>query len=58
MINFIDKKFLFKVFLDIVVKKVSTLMIIKNINVNIYNIDEYIKLQIYLFGKNDIIKLN
>ena len=32
-------------------------MIIRDINVDIYNINEYIKLQIYLFNKNDIIKI-
>ena len=32
-------------------------IIMKKINVNIYNINEYIKLQIYLFDKNNIIKI-
>ena len=32
-------------------------MIIKNIDVNMHNANEYIKLQIYLFNKNDIIKI-
>ena len=29
----------------------------RSINVNIYNINEYIRLQMYLFNKNDIIKI-
>ena len=44
IINFIDKKNLFKIFSDIVVKKISIFMIIKDIDVNIYNVNEYIKL--------------
>ena len=35
----------------------STFIIIKNIDVNIYNVNEYIKLQMYLFNKNYIIKI-
>ena len=35
----------------------STFIIIKDINVNMYNVNEYIKLQMYLFNKNDIIKI-
>ena len=30
-------------------------MIIKDINVNIHNVNEYIRLQMYLFDKNNII---
>ena len=55
--NFIDRKFLFKVFSDIIVKKMLIFMIMKNINVNMHNVNEYIKLQIYLFDKNNIIKV-
>ena len=43
-INFIDRKFLLEVFLNIVIKKISTFIIMKNINVNMYNINKYIKL--------------
>ena len=57
IINLIDKKFLFEIFLDIVVKKISTLMIIRGIDVNMHNVNEYVKLQIYLFDKNDIIRI-
>ena len=32
-------------------------MIIKNIDVNMHNVNEYIKLWMYLFDKNDIIKI-
>ena len=32
-------------------------MIIKDIDVNMHNVNEYIKLQIYLFNKNNIIKI-
>ena len=35
----------------------STLIIIRDIDVNMHNVNEYIKLQIYLFDKNDIIKV-
>ena len=35
----------------------STLITVKDINVNMYNINEYIRLQMYLFDKNDIIKI-
>ena len=32
-------------------------MIIKDININIYNVKKYVKLQIYLFDKNDPIEI-
>ena len=32
-------------------------MIIKGIDVNMHDINEYVKLQIYLFDKNNIIKI-
>ena len=32
-------------------------MIIKDINVNMHNVSEYVKLQMYLSDKNDIIKI-
>ena len=35
----------------------STLIKIKDININIYNVKEYIRLQIYLSNKNGIIKI-
>ena len=55
IINFIDKKFLLKISLKIVIKKMFFLIIIRELNINTYNISEYIKLYIYLFDKNDII---
>ena len=55
--SFIDRKFLFKGFSSIVIKKISTLIIMRGINVNMYNINEYIRLQMYLFNKNDIVKI-
>ena len=57
IINFIDRKFLLEVFSSIIIKKISILIIVKDINVNIHNVSEYIKLQMYLFNKNDIIKI-
>ena len=57
IISLIDRKFLFKVFSSIVVKKMSTFMIIRDINVNMHNVNEYIKLQIYLLNKNGIAKI-
>ena len=57
IINLIDRKFLFKIFSSIVIKKISTFIIIKGINIDMHNINEYVKLQIYLFDKNDIIKV-
>ena len=57
IINLIDRKFLFEIFSNIIIKKMSTLIIVKNINVNMHNVSEYIKLQIYLSNKNDIIKI-
>ena len=35
----------------------STLITIKDINVNMHNANEYVRLQIYLFDKNNIIKI-
>ena len=39
------------------IKKISTLIIIKEINSNKYETNEYIKIKIYLFNKNKIIAL-
>ena len=57
IINFIDRKFLLEVFPNIVIKKMSILITMKDIDVNIHNVNEYIKLQMYLFNKNDIVKV-
>ena len=35
----------------------SIFMIVKEINVNMHNASEYIRLQIYLFNKNSIIRI-
>ena len=32
-------------------------MMMRDININIYNVNEYVKLQMYLFDKNDITKI-
>ena len=32
-------------------------MIVKGIDVNMYDVSEYIRLQMYLFDKNDIVKI-
>ena len=57
IINFIDQKFLLEVFLNIVIKKISTLIIMRDININMHNANEYVKLQMYLSDKNDIVKI-
>ena len=57
IINLIDRKFLFEIFSNIIIKKMSTLMIIRDININMYNVNEYVRLQMYLFDKNNIIKI-
>ena len=44
IISFIDRKFLFEIFSGIVVKKMSIFIIVKNIDVNMHNFNEYIKL--------------
>ena len=44
IINFIDRKFLLEVFLNIIIKKISRLITMRDTNINIYNINEYIKL--------------
>ena len=55
IINFIDKIFLLKNFLKIVIKKILFSIIVRGLNINIYNISEYIRLYIYFLDKNDII---
>ena len=35
----------------------SIFITMKDINVNIHNVNEYVRLQIYLFDKNDIVKI-
>ena len=54
IMNFIDKKFLLEISSKIVIKKISFLIIIRRLNINTYNINEYIKLYIYLPDKNNI----
>ena len=55
--NFIDRKFLLEVFSSIIIKKMSTFIIVKGIDVNIHNVNEYVRLQMYLSDKNDITKI-
>ena len=57
IINFIDRKFLLEVFPSIIIKKMSTFIIVKDINVNMYDANEYIRLQMYLFNKNGIVRV-
>ena len=44
IMNLIDRIFLFEIFPNIVIKKMLTLIIIKDINVNMHSVNEYIKL--------------
>ena len=57
IISLIDRKFLLEVFPNIVIKKISTFIIMRGIDVNMHNINEYIRLQMYLSNKNDIAKI-
>ena len=57
IINFIDRKFLLEVFPNIVIKKMLIFITMRDIDVNMHNANEYIRLQIYLSDKNDIIKI-
>ena len=57
IINLIDRKFLLEVFPSIVIKKMSTFIIVRGIDVNMYDVNEYVKLQMYLSDKNDIAKI-
>ena len=57
IINLIDRKFLFEIFPNFVIKKMSTFITMRDINVNIYNVNEYIRLQMYLFDINNIAKV-
>ena len=57
IMSFIDRKFLLEVFSSIVIKKMSTPITIKGIDVNMHNVNEYIRLQMYLSDKNDITKI-
>ena len=55
--NLIDRNFLLEVFSNIVIKKMSTFMTMRGINVNMYNVNEYVKLQMYFFDKNGIVRV-
>ena len=52
IINLIDRKFLFELYSKIIIKKILFSIIIKNLNINIYNINEYMSLEIDLLNKN------
>ena len=54
IINLINRKFLFEIYLEIKVKRILSLIIIKSLNINIYNINQYINQVIYLLNKNNI----
>ena len=55
--SLIDRKFLLEVFLSIVIKKMLTLMTVRGIDVNMHNVSEYVRLQMYLFNKNGITRV-
>ena len=57
IISLINRTFLNKNYSTIKVKKIFTLITIKEINNNKYEISEYIKIKIYLSNKNKIIIL-
>ena len=44
IMNLIDRKFLFEIFLNIVIKKMSTFITMKDIDVNIYSVNKYVRL--------------
>ena len=44
IINFIDRKFLLKIFPSIVIKKILTFIIVKDIDINMHDVNEYVKL--------------
>ena len=53
IINFIDRKFLFEIYLKIIIKKKLLPITIRGLDINIYNINKYINLEIYLSSKNN-----
>ena len=55
--SLINRTFLSKNYFTIKIKKISILIIIKEINSNKYEVSEYIKIKIYFFNKNKIIIL-
>ena len=57
IISLINRTFLSENYSTIKIKKISTLITIKEINNNKYEISEYIKIKIYLSNKNKIIVL-
>ena len=57
IISLINRTFLSENHSTTKIKKISTLIIIKEINSNKYEISEYIRIKIYLFNKNKIITL-
>ena len=57
IISLINRTFLSENYFTTKIKKISTLITIKEINNNKYEISEYIKIKIYLSNKNKIIIL-
>ena len=55
IINFIDRAFLREIFSNAKIKRISILIIVKDIENRKYNINKYIKLKIYFLDKNDIV---
>ena len=56
-ISLINRTFLSKNHSTTKIKKISTLITIKEINNNKYEVNKYIRIKIYLFNKNKIIAL-
>ena len=57
IISLINRTFLSENYFTTKIKKISTLITIKEINNNKYEISEYIRIKMYLFDKNKIIAL-
>ena len=57
IISLINRIFLSENYSTIKIKKISTLIIIKRINNNKYEVSEYIRIKIYFSNKNKIIIL-
>ena len=52
IINLIDRKFLFEIYSEIIVRKILSLIIVRGLSINIYDVNEYINLEMYILGKN------
>ena len=50
--------FFFEIFIEIIIKKILLLIIIREFDIKIYDINEYVRLRIYFFNENKIISIN